>query len=141
MREALKPRGVHGSPIKAEGGLHHAVVDLLEVDSLEFVPLCQDAEGMGALAGLIGVCQDGVVVGLRHFSPLSIGVVPLKLGAVQVLHDLSGRHFGVIDCKLCPIRCQTLQAIILGSFKSDFHSWEPVHGVFPSSCEYQSLLT
>ena len=111
MRDALEQRRVHSSPVKAEGRLHHAIIDLLKVISLEFVPLCQDAEGMSPLACLIGVGEDGVVIGWRDFSPVSIGVVPLKFRTIQVLHDLSSGDFGVIDCKLCPIRRQALQAV------------------------------
>ena len=65
---------------------------------------------MGALAGLIGVCAAGDAFGGGLLGQAgALGVVPLKLGGGQVLHDLGLGHLGVVDVQLCTVVCQALR--------------------------------
>lgn len=102
-------------PIEAEGGLHHAVVDLLVVVLLEFVPLGEHAQAMSALAGLVGVGVHGDVVRGVDFLGVAVGVIPLELAACQVLADLDLRDLGVVYGKLGTVCSQSLQTCTLFS--------------------------
>lgn len=74
--------------IEEEGGFEHAVVDLLEVEILELVPLGEDGDGMGSIAGFHGGVDD---------NEIRVGSGAEDLGTDLFLPDL-----GIVDDDLCP---------------------------------------
>ena len=97
-------------PVEKECWLLHAVVDALEVVVLELLPLSHDADCVRVFASFVGVLEDGDVV--CWLDDLGSGgwVVPLELGACQVLHDLRLCDLGIKDGHLSTISSQALQA-------------------------------
>lgn len=74
--------------VEEEGGLEHAVMDLLEVEILELVPLGKDGDGMGSVAGFHGTLDDEEVrvgsgaedLGTNLFLP-DLGIIDDDLGS------------------------------------------------------------
>ena len=96
--------------IEEECRLLHAVIDTLEVQALELVPLGEKCNGMSTIACCVCILLDcdRLCNCIVNTIPPS-RVVPLKLGSAQVLHELLFADLGVIDAQLSPIICETLK--------------------------------
>jgi len=75
------------APIKEEGRLEHAVINCVEIEGLELIPLSEYGRGMGSLAGLQGA-RDHDKVGITTATK-NLGTY-LGLGNLGIIdHDLS----------------------------------------------------
>lgn len=116
-------------PIKKEGWLLHSWKYASEIIILEFFPLCEHTQSMGILASFVWVffhCH--IVWGATCFC-WRIWMVPFKLWARQIFHDLSFWDFWVKNCQICSICCKTLQGNYLGT-KSKFSSQNLIFGQY-----------
>ena len=67
------------SAVKDEGRLEHAVVDFLEVEILELVPLGEDSHGMGSITSFYGAL---------HHNEVGIGSRAKNIGTDLLFTDL-----------------------------------------------------
>lgn len=88
------------STVKDKGGLVHRVVDLLPVQSLEFVPFGGDNDSVGSQAGIQGGLGDLDVL-LHGFSG-DLSVVG------QVEHDRRLSDFRVVNADVCSLSSEVV---------------------------------